>query len=189
MAKETKQKIKINRLLEDLKSGNDAKFHAALKALQVHGDIATIEPLVELLLNDNLTPSNKSALIELLSTINLSDAPDEIMRLVKDDNYVQVRPILLGSIWNSKLDYSYFLSDFVEIAVEGDYLDTLECLTIIENLEGPFEERHILEAQLFLRDFIESEGKTKDDRKAVLISEIALLLKDFDLDDDIEMYE
>jgi hypothetical protein len=189
MAKETKQKIKINRLLEDLESGNDTKFNAAIKALQVHGDIATIEPLVQLLLNDNLTPSNRSALIELLSTLNLSDAPDEIMRIVKDDNYLNVRPILLSSIWNSKLDYSYFLSDFVEIAVEGDYLDTLECLTIIENLEGPFEERHILEAQLFLRDFIESEGKIKDDRKAVLISEIAILLKDFDLDDDIEMYE
>ena len=189
MGKDTKQKLKITRLLEDLKSGNDAKFNAAIKSLQVNGDVTTIEPLVELLLTDQLSQLNKSALIELLSTLNLSDAPDEIMRLIKDENYLKVRPIILSSIWNSKLDYSYFLSDFVEIAVEGDYLDTLECLTIIENLEGPFEERHILEAQLFLRDFIESAGKTKDDRKAVLISEIALLLKDFDLDDDIEMYE
>jgi hypothetical protein len=189
MGKDTKQKLKITRLLDDLKSGNDTKFNAAIKSLQVHGDVATIEPLVELLLTDQLSHSNRSVLIELLSTLNLSDAPDEIMRLVKDENYLKVRPIILSSIWNSKLDYSYFLSDFVEIAVEGDYLDTLECLTIIENLEGPFEERHILEAQLFLRDFIESTGKTKDDRKAVLISEIALLLKDFDLDDDIEMYE
>ncbi len=189
MGKETKQKIKITRLLEDLKSGNDSKFNAAIKSLQVNGDITAIEPLVELLLADYLSQQNRLALIELLSTLNLSDAPDEIIRIVKDENFLRVRPILLSTIWNSKLDYSYFLSDFVEIAVEGDYLDTLECLTIIENLEGPFEERHILEAQLFLRDFIESDGKTRDERKAVLISEIALLLKDFDLDDDIAMYE
>ncbi len=188
MAKESKQKIKITRLLEDLNSGNDSKFNAAIKSLQVHGDITAIEPLVEMLMG-NLSDSQKSALIELLSTLNISDAPEEIIRLVREDKYLSVRPILLGSIWNSKLDYSHYLSDFVEIAVDGDYLDTLECLTIIENLEGPFEERHILESQLFLRDYIESDGKSKDARKAVLISEIALLLKDFDLDDDIELYE
>ena len=189
MGKETKQKIKVSRLLEDLNSGNDSKFNSAIKSLQVHGDVTALQPIVELLFQDNLSYSNKSALIELLSTLNIPDGPEEMIRLIKEDKFIAIRPVLLGTIWNSKLDYSYYLADFVEIAIDGNYLDALECLTIIENLEGPFEERHILEAQLFLRDYLESDGKSKDERKAILISEIAILLKDFDLDDDIELYE
>jgi hypothetical protein len=80
------------------------------------------------------------------------------------------------------------LAEFVEIASEGDYLEALECLTIIENLDGPFEEADILEAQLHLKEYLESTTKT--DEKSILMSEIALLIKnmneelaDFDIEE------
>lgn len=53
----------------------------------------------------------------------------------------------------------------------------MNILTIIENLEGPFEESDILEAQLHLKEYLELGAK--DDQKAILISEIALLIKNF----------
>ena len=94
-----------------------------------------------------------------------------------DPDNLSIRQILLSTIWNSRLDYSLYLAEFVEMAVEGDYLEALECLTIIENLEGTFEESDILEAQLHLKEYLELG--VKDDQKAILISEIALLIKNF----------
>ena len=56
-------------------------------------------------------------------------------------------------------------------------METLECLTIIENMEGPFMEEDILESQLHLKRYLEGEGQ-QDKQKAQLLSEIALLIKD-----------
>ena len=80
-------------------------------------------------------------------------------------------------IVNTKVDFSDYLDEFVQIAVEGNFMETLDCLTIIENLEGPFMEENILEAQLHLKSYLEQPG-SKDEQKAQLLSEIALLLKD-----------
>jgi hypothetical protein len=44
-------------------------------------------------------------------------------------------------------------------------------------LEGPFDEASLLEAQLHLRDYLESRNE-EDDKKKFLMSEIALILKD-----------
>jgi hypothetical protein len=76
------------------------------------------------------------------------------------------------------------LPEFVEIAVDGDFMEALDCLTILENMEGPFEERQILEAQLHLKDYLEDTAP-KEQQKAKIMSEITLWLKDLsDLDDD-----
>jgi hypothetical protein len=103
------------------------------------------------------------------------------MDCLNQSRFGKIRREILTSIWNSPLDYSSYLQDFVKIAVEHDYLDTLECLTVIENLDGPFEEKSIFESTLYLKDY--HEGKyPKSREKDQLMSELALLIKDFELD-------
>lgn len=174
----SKQKQKITQLIGDLQSGNENKISTSLKALQSNGDLSVLEPIAALLLT-RLTDKNRQEVLEFLSTLNVSEAVDTMMGIVKNEDLQQVRQQVLSTLWNSKLDYSYYLPDFVEIAVDGDFMEALECLTIIENMEGPFEERHILEAKLHLKDYLEDDAP-KDPQKAQILSEIALLLKDFD---------
>lgn len=177
------QQLKIAKLIEDLHSGNENKVSAALKALQSIGDVTILKPIAEILLNLDKKSATRSEYIEFLSSLKSSDAIEEVMEIVRDDKFASIRQEILGTIWNSPLDYSYFLPEFVEIAVDGNFMEALECLTIIENMEGPFEERHILESQLHLRDYIE-DTDPKDPQKAQIMSEIALIIKDFDLGDD-----
>jgi hypothetical protein len=89
--------------------------------------------------------------------------------------------MLVASCWQNKLDFTPFLPDFVALATEGDFFEAFECLTVIENMEGPFEETQILESQLYLKEFLQSD-KGKNDQKDQIISEIAILLKYFDQD-------
>jgi hypothetical protein len=176
-------KVKIKKIVEDLNSGNATKISAAISALQVNGDVTVLKPLAEVLCKE-LDPKNKQEIIEFFSTLNDSSSVDAMIELVKDTQFIGIRSVLLSTLWNSKLDYSYYLPEFVEIACEGDFMEALECLTIIENMESAFEERHILEAQLHLKDYMENPSP-KDPKKAQIMSEIALLLKDFiELDDD-----
>ena len=166
-----------------MKSGNSKKISSALKTLEASGNVQILEPLAEVLMDTNLEDAHKE-IIEFLSSMKDSSAIDEMMRLLGEGRFLAVRQILLTTIWNSPLDYSYYLPDFVDIAVEGNFMEALDCLTIIENMEGPFEERHVLESQLFLRDYIESTAP-KDPQKQHIMSEIALFIKDLnDQDDD-----
>lgn len=174
----TKNAKKVNQLFQDLYSSNSAKVTTALDALQVYGNHTVIKPLFEFIQKTTNDQSKKEA-IEFLS--NLKDTPSkaEIMKNVHNQDFKPIQNIILSTIWNSPLDYSEFLNEFVLLAVENNYLTSLECLTIIENLEGPFSEQSILESQLHLKDYL--EGKyLKSTEKDNMISEIALLIKDFD---------
>ncbi len=176
------RKLKVKQLIEDLNSGKDAKISSALKSLQVNGDISVIRPIVELLKTE-LTYQMEQEILEFLADVKVSKAAEEMISILKDDHFSDQRQKVLTTIWNSKIDYTEYIAEFVEIACEGNFLEALDCLTIIENMEGPFEEHHILECQLHLRDYME-DTDPKDPQKAQIMSEIALLLKGYDLEID-----
>lgn len=182
-----KEEIKLNQLIVDLESGQETKISAALKALQLHGKAMVLEVLAKLLLS-KLTEKSRGEVIEFMSTLNDTSAIEKMVDIVKDVRFSSIRQELLTTIWNSKLDYSYYIAEFVEIAVEGDFLEALDCLTILENMEGPFQERHLLEAQLHLTDYLAVKGP-KDEQKAKIMSEIALYLKDLTTEDDFDLEE
>lgn len=178
----TQQSQKVKKLIEDLNSGIPAKISSALKSLQVNGDVTVIRPIVDLFKTE-LTHQLEFEVLEFLGDLKTTDTLPEIISIIKDENYLFQRQKVLSTIWNSTLDYSDYIAEFVEIACEGNFMEALECLTIIENLEGPFREQHILECQLHLKDYLESTT-AKDPQKAQLMSEIAVLIKNFDLSTD-----
>ena len=180
--KEKQHSLKIKQLIADLNSGNATKISSALKSLQVNGDISVIRPIVELL-KTNLSHQQETEILEFLGDVKVTKASTEFIAILQDENFIGQRQQVLSTIWNSKIDYSEYIAEFVEIACDGNFMEALECLTIIENLDGPFEENHILECQLHLKDYLEDTAP-KDPQKAQIMSEIALLLREFDLDID-----
>ncbi len=183
-ADKTKDK-KIKALIGDLNSGDAKKVLSAIKSLRTNGDKSSLKPLVALLI-DQQDGRISAEILELLSTLVDSSVIEEMMSIILDDDYLKIRQQLLTTFWNSKLDYSPYIADFVGIACEGDFMEALECLTIIENMEGPFQEQDLLEAQLHLKEYMEDKSP-KDPQKAHIMSELALLIKDIDLDLDIDM--
>lgn len=180
--KEQQHNQKIKQLLSDLNSGISTKISSALKSLQVNGDISVIRPIVTLL-KIELSHQTESEILNFLGDLRVTKASPEIISILKDENFLDQRQKVLTTIWNCKIDYSEYIAEFVEIACEGNFMEALECLTILENLEGPFQEQHILECQLHLKDYLE-DTTAKDIQKAQIMSEIALLIKDFDLNTD-----
>ena len=172
------RKLKIVKLLGDIESGIPAKVTTALDSLQIHGDHTVIEPLIQAI---DLQTDEKSIaeIIEFLSSLKSTKAVKTVMDCLRNPDFSHQQIRILSTIWNSPLDYSPFVAEFIALAVKGDFLVTLECLTILENLDGPFDESSLLEAQLLLKEYHDGLY-LKDAQKDHLISEIALLLKDMD---------
>lgn len=167
---------KLKNILLELSSTDEKKALKAVKSLESHGDASVIKPLAERLMQN---PSEKlqGKIVELLCSLKDTSTIVEVMDVIEDEKFRPIRQTMLSTVWNTKVDFSNYIDDFVAIAVDGDFMETLDCLTIIENLEGPFMEENILESQLHLKRFLESDAP-KDDQKAQLLSEIALVLKD-----------
>ncbi len=168
-------KLKIAEAIADLTSGSQAKALGALKLLETIGDKSVLPSLIEGLKKNDAAITK--GILELIANIQDQEIAEDLVEVIRYEKDATIRQQLLTTIWNSKLDFSEYLAEFVSLATEGDFLQALECLTILENLSGPFEEHQLLEAQLYLKDYAE-DLEEKEDRKHQIISEIALFIKD-----------
>lgn len=171
-----KKNEKVKQLILELQSKDSTKILKAIKSAESNGDVLLIPVMCDLLVG-NCEEKIKKAILELFSSFKDSSVASTMMDVLSDENYASIRKDLLMTIWNTKVDFSYYIHDFVEIATTGDFMDAVECLTIIENMDGPFMEESILESQLHLKNYLEN-GDKQDQQKAMIISEIAVLVKD-----------
>ena len=171
------KKAKIESLLLDVKSSNTAVVKTAFEGLKIVGEPSILLPIILELNTKNHTEKN-ALILEFLACLKDSKARSIMMDLIQQTELKEYQQLLLSTIWNSPLDYTDYLEVFVDLALKGDFIITLECLTIIENLDGPFSEKSVMEAQVLLGAYAES-NPDKNSQKGMLISEIALLIKDF----------
>ena len=171
------KKAKIESLLLDVKSNNTAIVKTAFEGLKIVGEPSILHPIILELNTKNHTEKN-ALILEFLACLKDRKARSVMMDLIQQTELKEYQQLLLSTIWNSPLDYTDYLEVFVDLALKGDFIITLECLTIIENLDGPFSEKSVMEAQVLLGAYAES-NPDKNNQKGMLISEIALLIKDF----------
>lgn len=171
--------MKISQISNYLNSSDDKQIKSALKGLKADGNSSLIKPLADLLLRDQENQKYVPEIIEILSSLKDTQAPEAMIEIVRDEKYLSIRQSLLSTIWNTALDYSPYLADFVLIACEGTLLEAVDCLTIIENIHSEIQESQILESQWHLKEYLEDTAP-KDQQKAQIISEIALFLKESD---------
>lgn len=166
----------IKQIIVGLESTDLKEQKKAVTALKTAGSSKVLNSLAQLLLINKDTSLEKE-IIEIFSSLKDSTAGEEIVKVLKNETFLPIRQKVLSTIWNTQIDYSYFMADFVEIACDGDFLEALDCLTIMEAMLGPFEERHTLESQWHIKEFMESD-EPKEERKMQILSDIAQFIKD-----------
>jgi hypothetical protein len=169
---------KIQQLLSEVTSGDPAKAIKAIRALESQGNNSALAPLLSFWKTVEDLEVDRS-LADFFASLKDTDSRHEIMEVLLNEETESFRIKILTSIWNSKVDYSDYLAQFVHLAAEGDFMETLECLTVLENLDGPYEEEQFFEAQIALKNYLDNR-KNINDQKAQLMSEIALIIKDLE---------
>lgn len=168
---------KIAALMLDVNSGEKGKVIEALGGLKQYGDVSIIAPLLTLIFDTEDRVIHQQ-LHEFLSDVHHKDAPLEFMQALKNREVESEKQLILNILWNSKLNFSDYLPDFINIAVNGDFMTALECLTILENLEGPFKEEDVIEAQIAISHY--KDHPSKNEQKNQIMSDMALWLKDLE---------
>lgn len=169
------KKTKLQLMTEELISGDETRISEAIKLLETEGNASMIRPIAECLKS---TSSKKieGEILGLFANLKDSRTLDEIMDVIRDADFLMIRQNIIGSLWGSSLDFSPYLAEFVQAATESDYLFALDCLNVIEQMEGPFDEESVLESQLSLSRYMESDEK-KEEKKALILSDLAVIIK------------
>ena len=173
--KESQQKKKIKNILLDLSAKDETKQLTAVKSLKIHGDESVVEPLVQTWIATG-SEALKLEIEDLLNTIKSTKVPETLATTLSKEEYSPARQMLLASIWNSGLDYRPYMGTIASATVEGDFMCAMECITILENIEGQLEEEQIMDALIIFKNYL-VEHKNAQDSKAELIKEMVILLQ------------
>ena len=119
--------------------------------------------------------SVKKAIKGLLNELKVTDGTTILIEKLKNcDN--ELKEVILGLFGVLDLIQIEYLPEIVEAACSSSYMVAFEALTVLENLEGPFDEEKISEAKLIINDYFANPNEeTKQ-----LISVILGLLNEMD---------
>jgi hypothetical protein len=172
MATATEKNKVLNQIIKDFESTDETVVLKALVKVRDKGKTTVLEPLFNLFEtsdNEEIRTEIKSILADLKDTYALDIIVEKLRTGSKDLNEV-----LLHSLWNSNLNAVDFIPELVDAAKDGNYMIALEALTVIENLDGPFSNEKLTEAQYILNEYFE-EGL--DEKEAIMRSILDVILK------------
>ncbi|MEN9699556.1 MAG: hypothetical protein RLZZ301_754 [Bacteroidota bacterium] len=161
--------------LKQVVEGSESTVATALQTLRQHGQAAQLPTLFDAFAK--ASPATRKLLIAFFADIQDTAAVEAFVEYLEAEQDPTLRKEVLSAIWNSKLPFDAHLPFFVMLATSGDYLEAIDCLTILENMQGPFDESSLLEAQLLLKEYLE-EKTPQQDQKAQVMSEIAYFIKE-----------
>ncbi len=152
---------KINFIIKDLQSDDNIKISATLKKIADNGNETLIEPMLELYVRSN-DEVIKLQVKNILSQLKISTAlPILIKNIMHSDN--RIKELSLHSIWSSNLDAADHIPQIVDAACKGDFMVALEALTLIENMEGPFQEEDIIESMISINEYFSESIDEKEE--------------------------
>jgi hypothetical protein len=120
-------------------------------------------------------PSNKDVREETLVTLKKDKGGDLLLTAIASPKSDGKKHILVAACWESEINFSKYLPFFILLALSDDYLISLEAITVIENMEGPFEEEHMKEGIKKIRE----KQKNINSERVVLLNDLVVTLDSF----------
>ena len=155
----TQQRV-INQLKEDLSSSNDSVITKALTKTRAKGNEQLIDPLIELYTKTE-NQKIKEEIKKIFSELKNKDILDFLLPQLSEGSN-EVKELILFSIWSSGIDMTDHIPELIEASCSGNYMVILEALTVLENLEGPFNEDDLFQANTLLQQYLYESEDSKE---------------------------
>jgi hypothetical protein len=120
-------------------------------------------------------PSNRDVKEETLITLKKEKGEEILLQAIASPKSLANRHLLVAACWESEINFSKYLPFFILLALDDNYLISLEAITTIEQMEGPFEEKDVKDAI----KKVKSEQKNITSEKAVLLTDLVMTLEGF----------
>ncbi|MCE3280235.1 MAG: hypothetical protein K0S44_2426 [Bacteroidetes bacterium] len=120
-------------------------------------------------------PSNKEIREEALITLKKDNGGDVLLTAIASPESDGKKHILVAACWESEINFSKYLPFFILLALSDDYLISLEAITVIENMEGPFEKDHLTQGIKKIKE----KQKSISSERLVLLNDLVVTLEEF----------
>jgi hypothetical protein len=160
----------IGRLFSD----NDSVALETLNEISHSGRTHFIPILTELL-HSSSNREIRDSIIRIFSELKQTSAAPVLVEMIKNPKFINERELLVRTCWENGLDYSPYISDFVEILINGDYMTAFESYTVLINTEGKISSENAVSSIRILK---ESLPALEDERKT-LVEDVISFLNDF----------
>jgi len=157
----------LKKIKEALQSSNKDSVLEGIKLSRAHGTQESFKWMLETLKKTD-EPDVEAAIIQFLYDLKDASSIEPLIEALKDDSMAYYHSFLIATFWQSAIDGSPYLDLFVEKAITGEYMSTLEALTVIENFDSSFPADLLMECEADLSEAIEQEEG--EEKKNLLIS-------------------
>lgn len=154
-------------ILKGLNSADSLKVIETLEELRVSGKVSDVPVLIELL-HLSQDAEIKSKICSLFANLKESDAIPLIINAIQDQKYSPELKELVSSCWENGLDYSNYLTLFVDLLIESEFLVAFEAYTVIMNMVTKIDQKKI-DREI---DRMEIALPEVDEQKRVLILDV-----------------
>jgi hypothetical protein len=120
-------------------------------------------------------PANKEIKEEALVTLKKEKGGDLLLAAIASPESNGKKHILVAACWESEINFSKYLPFFILLALSDDYLVSLEAITVIETMEGPFDKKHLEEGIIKIKE----KQKSISSERVVLYNDLVVTLEGF----------
>lgn len=162
----SKQKI-TDEIRKNLFSSDETVVRKAIDQCREDGSAALVEPLIAYFAS-SAPDTLRSEVGSMLGTLKVTKVEPFFLTALENKDMAHIHKDLIGFMWSSGLNPGMGLSLITRHAINGDLATTLECLTLIENIEDELPEEAILESISLVR---QSLPDVHDDGRRKLLTE------------------
>jgi hypothetical protein len=161
MATENSKKLNP-RTIQILRSGNPAVIISAVEELREDGNSAYLPVLLELL-HSTSEEDVKKSITGLLAELKHREVIPVLIDAIRNKQYASELQSIVSACWENGLDYSEYLSVFVDLVIEKEFLVAFEAYTVITNMTGKISNA-IQEAESRkIKEALRNPGNNKND--------------------------
>lgn len=158
-------------ILKNLKSIDSEKVIETIEELRVSGKTSDIPVLLELL-HSSENAEVKSKITSLFGNLKDRAAIPLIIEAIHDQKYAPELKQLVSCCWENGLDYSNYLSIFVDLLIAKNFLVAFEAYTVITNMVTTIDQAKIdIEIEKLDLDM----RSTTDEKKVLMLDVIDFL--------------
>ncbi|MFT6167438.1 MAG: HEAT repeat protein [Vicingaceae bacterium] len=168
----------INEIISHFKSDDSKIVLEAIKKNRKEGNSVSFKALLELL-RDTDEPTVEAAIIEFLYDLKDEESIPVLIDAIQDEEFLFYQSFLVAAFWQSAIDGSDYINVFVKAAIKGDYMTSLEALTVIENFDSAFPQDELVELE---SDLIEAADEIEDEDKKVLLVSMADVVRNLPIE-------
>jgi len=130
---------------------------------------------IDLLTSLITDPKHKDAKEETLLFLKKDKKEEFLLMAIAQQKNKTFMAMLVAACWESEINFSKYLPFFILLVLDKDYLVSLEAITVISEMKGPFEQEHLKQAVTKIKD----AKKTITNERVVLLNDLVDTLNGF----------